>query len=161
MTQKWSNMQVAVAVAVVMAVLIVGSIGVSIIFLKDTVPPLVLKVLDESERGEKGVESVGCGWSIKNNETEAVEEAYSSARMRLQNEPNFIILFSTPGYDSEHVLRAVRNLAPDAQVFGGTSSTAVLTTEGFHAGEGKNGSLALALLAISSKEITFSVAGAN
>lgn len=62
MTQKWSNMQVAVAVAVVMAVLIVGSIGVSIIFLKDTVPPLVLKVLDESERGEKGVESVGCGY---------------------------------------------------------------------------------------------------
>lgn len=153
MTQKWSKVGITATVAVTVAVLIVVSIGVSDIF-KDKAPSLVLEVPDECERGERGV---SCGWSIKNNETEAVEEAYSLVRMRLLSEPIFVILFSTSGYDSEQVLSAVRNLCCDAQVYGGTSSTAVLTKSGFHAGE--KGSLAL--LAVASKDITFSVAGVS
>lgn len=103
--------------------------------------------------------SVGYGWSVKNEAAEAVAEAVSIIKERLGTEsPDYVILFSTVGYDSEEVLRAVRqHLGSDCQIYGGTSCVGVLTKDGFHIGE--TGSLAL--LAISSPRISFGVGGAD
>lgn len=61
------------------------------------------------------------------------------------------------GYDSEGVLREVRKHLGDAQIYGGTSCLGVMSKDGFHADE--EGSLAL--MAISSENITVGVGGVS
>ncbi len=111
------------------------------------------------EQPKKGMLiSVGCGWSDNNDEVKAVEEAVSSVKTQLGGKsPDFAILFSTVGYDSNKVLTEVRRRLPDVQIYGGTSCLAVQTREGFHVGE--KGSLAL--LAVATGNITFGVGGVN
>lgn len=105
-----------------------------------------------------GVVTVGYGWSTKDEAREAVEEAASLAKKGLEGEsPDYVLLFSTLGYNSDEILREVRRLLPSAQIYGGTSCLGVLTKDGFHAG--KTGSLAL--LAVSSPRINFGVGGAS
>jgi len=99
---------------------------------------------------------VAYGYSVKDTETEAVEEAVSMIKTKLA-EPDYILLFSTVGYDSETVLKEVNRLLPNTDVYGGTSMLAVITKDGWH--QGDKGSLAM--MAISSPKITFGVGGAN
>lgn len=108
------------------------------------------------EKGE--IVSVGYGWSVNGDETNAVKEAVSSVKTQLKGKsPEFVLLFSTVGYDSEKVLSEVRRLLGDVQIYGGTSCLGVLSKDGFHAGE--EGSLAL--MAISSENITVGVGGVS
>ncbi len=118
---------------------------------------LVPEAMEEKLREEMLIH-VGSGWSDNNEEVEAVEEAISSVKTQLGSEsPEFAILFSTVGYDSDKVLSEVRRLLPSVQIYGGTSCLAVQTEEGFHAGD--NGSLAL--LAVATDNITFGVGGVS
>ena len=118
---------------------------------------LVPEVPEEKPREEMLI-SVGCGWSVNDDEAKAVEEAVSSVQTQLGDKsPDFAILFSTVGYDSDKILREVTGLLPGVQVYGGTSCLAVQTREGFHVGE--KGSLAL--LAVATKNITFGVGGVS
>ena len=112
----------------------------------------------EEKLREEMLIHVGSGWSDNNDEGKAVEEAVSSVETQLEGKsPDFAVLFSTVGYDSDKVLSEVRRLLPDVQIYGGTSCLAVQTREGFHAGE--KGSLAL--LAVATKNITFGVGGVS
>ncbi len=118
---------------------------------------LVLEAPEEKPREEMLIH-VGCGWSANNDEWKAVEEAVSSVKTELGEEsPDFAVLFSTAGYDSDKVLSEVRRLLPDVQIYGGTSCLAVQTKDGFHTGE--KGSLAL--LAVATENISFGVGGAS
>jgi len=101
---------------------------------------------------------VGCGWSIDNDAIEAVNEAASLVSSELgEKSPEYVILFSTVGYDSEVVLGEVNKIFPNAQVYGGTSCAAVMTKNGYHAGEVGS----LALMGVSSENISFGVGGAD
>jgi len=110
------------------------------------------------EQKEAGLVDVGYGWSTKDNPKEAVQEAVSLLGKGLEEKfPNYAILFSTVGYDSDTVLKEVKSLLPNTQIYGGTSLSGVLTKDGLHVGN--KGSLSL--LAVSSQEIKFGVGGAN
>ncbi len=99
---------------------------------------------------------VAYGHSVKDTETEAVEEAVSMIKAKLA-EPDYVLLFSTVGYDSEKVLREVNKLLPKTKVYGSTSMLSVLTKDGWHQG----GKGSLAMMAVSSPKIVFGVGGAN
>ena len=98
----------------------------------------------------------GYGWSVKESLNAAVEEA-SLLLKESVSDPDYIMLFSTAGYDSDSILSEINSIFPKAKVYGGTSSTGVLTNDGYHTS--KTGSLAL--LGISSNRMTFGVGGAD
>ncbi len=110
------------------------------------------------EQKEDELVAVGYGWSTKDNPKEAVQEAVSMIGKELgEKSPDYVILFSTVGYDSDTVLKEVKSLLPNTQIYGGTSLSGVLTKDGFHVGNKDS----LSLLAVSSQEIKFGVGGAN
>ncbi|MHC1600019.1 MAG: hypothetical protein ACXQS5_04265 [Candidatus Methanospirareceae archaeon] len=81
--------------------MVVGSIEVSYI-LKERggEAETLLPELPKEQPREGTLIGVGSGWSVKNDEQAAVEEAVSSARAELKGKsPEFAILFSTVGYD--------------------------------------------------------------
>jgi len=101
---------------------------------------------------------VGYGWSVKDGEKEAVNEAVSSALKEFGKEiPEYAVLFTTVGYDNEEVLKEVRRLLPTTRIHGGTSMFGVYTRDGYHIGE--KGSLTIML--VSSPKIDFGVGGAE
>lgn len=112
----------------------------------------------ETETQQTGPVYVGSGWSINNDVVTAVNEAASLVINELgEKTPDYVILFSTVGYDSEIVLSEINKLFPDAQIYGGTSCSAVITEDGYHAGEVGS----LALIGVSSENISFGVGGAD
>lgn len=104
------------------------------------------------------------GYSVKDTETEAVQEAVSMIKAKLPD-PDYIIVYSTveekllgmKGYNPETVLKEVNRLLPNTKVYGGTSFWAVFNNGGYL--QGKNASLTM--MAISSPKITFGVGGVN
>lgn len=107
---------------------------------------------------EEEAVKVGYGWSTKDNIKDAVQEAIINAKDQLKGTtPEYALLFSTVGYDSEELLKEIKQLLPNTQIYGSTSMFAVMTKDGFHQGE--TGSLAL--MAISSPKIKWGVGGAN
>ncbi|NQE06129.1 hypothetical protein C5S32_09695 [ANME-1 cluster archaeon GoMg1] len=153
---KLSKAQKIVISVVVVGLIVVGA-WASYAHKKEGGEVLSPELLEEQPK--KGMLiSTGCGWSVKDDEAKAVEEAVSSVRTQLGGKsPDFAVLFSTVGYDSNKVLSEVNSLLPEVQVYGGTSCLAVQTREGFHVGE--KGSLAL--LAVASKNISFGVGGVS
>ncbi|MGB2728201.1 MAG: FIST N-terminal domain-containing protein [Halobacteriota archaeon] len=148
-----------VVICLAVIAIVVGSIGVSYILKeRGEEAEALLPELPGEQLREGTLIRVGSGWSVKSNERAAVEEALSSARAQLKGKsPEFVILFSTVGYDSDKVLGEVRSLLGDVQVYGGTSCLSVQNNDGLHVGE--RGSLAL--LAVSSENITFGVGGVS
>ncbi len=101
---------------------------------------------------------VGYGWSTKPGEEDAVDEVISMMEKGLKGkEPEYIILFLTVDYNVTKVVKEISERYPDAQLYGGTSCTAVLTEDGYHSST--NG--ALAVMGIYSENITFGVGGAG
>jgi len=114
---------------------------------------------------------VGTGWSISENPGKAVREAVDMAlHNRGQKNPDFAILYASSGSDMKGILDAAKQiLGESTKIFGGTSdSRAVMTDKGFvkiaergyqpAAMEGRRG---LAIMTITSKEITFGVGSAE
>ncbi len=100
---------------------------------------------------------VGYGWSVKNDVKEAVQEAVSAALKDTEETPEYAVLYSTSGYDSEELSKELNRLLPNTKIHGGTSMKAVFTRDGYHIGE----KASLALLVVSSPEIDFGVGGAD
>ena len=112
----------------------------------------------DEDAQQMGPVYAGYGWSVDNDAIKAVDEAASLVISKLgENSPEYVILFSTVGYDSEVVLEEVNKFFPNAQVYGGTSCAAVMTKDGYHAGEVGS----LALMGVSSENISFGVGGAD
>ena len=99
---------------------------------------------------------VANSYSLKGTEIEAVGEAVSAINGKLVD-PDYVLLFSTAGYDSEKVLQEVNRLLPNTKIYGGTSMWGVFSDKGLH--KGVKGSLSI--MAVSSPKITFGVGGAN
>jgi hypothetical protein len=162
---KWTKANKIVISVIIIGLILIGAWTVgykSILKEGETLLPSTPEEKEEEEAIEKEkVVHVGYGWSVKIDETAAVDEAISSVKTQLKGKsPEFAILFSTEGYDSEKVLTEVRRLlGEDVQIYGGTSCLGVQTKDGFHVGEKGSGSLAL--LAMSSENITFGVGGVS
>src|SRR3972149_421466 len=78
-----------------------------------------------SIKKSKDKTEVAYGYSIKNAETEAVKEAVNMIKGQLEN-PDYIIMFSTSGYNSELILSEVHKHLSNAKVYGGTSMMGVI-----------------------------------
>lgn len=153
--------------AIIAAVFILIEIFAEKILIKTTLKeerpeiiPQLKKIPDkeELEKKKREIVATGYGWSVKDNENEAVKEAISMVLNGLKDKkPQYLILFSNAAYDSEKVIQEIRKFLPKVQIYGGTSMLAVLTKDGFH--QGKKASLAI--LAISSEKIEFGVGGAD
>jgi len=106
---------------------------------------------------ERKKEIAAYGWSIKNDEIQAVREAISMIREKLKKSPDFAFLFSSVGYDEKKLLQETRRLLPGTKIYGGTSCLGPMTKDGFHIGE----KASLAIMGVSSKEIIWGVGGAD
>ncbi|MDD5750248.1 MAG: FIST N-terminal domain-containing protein [Candidatus Pacebacteria bacterium] len=101
---------------------------------------------------------VGYGWSVKPDVKEAVKEAVITASENFKDgPPDYAILLSTAKYDSNELIKELRLLLPNTKIQGGTVMYGMYTKDGYHVGE--DGSLAI--LAVSSPEITIGVGGAD
>ncbi|MDO9528503.1 MAG: FIST N-terminal domain-containing protein [Syntrophales bacterium] len=150
-----SSIQKVVIGIIVVALIGAGTWAVYTTTEKGTLP--IIPQIEGSDEETKKVQ-VGYGWSVKNEESEAVEEAVSSVKAQLgDNTPEFALLFSTVGYDPAEILNEVRKCLPNTSIYGGTSCLSVQTADGLHVGEVGS----LALLAVSSQNITFGVGGAD
>ena len=98
--EKWKKIGIGVV--------IVGVILLSAGCIEKEGKVLVPEALEEKP-GKEMLIHVGSGWSDNNEEVKAVEEAVSLVKTQLGGEsPEFAILFSTVGYDSDKVLSEVR-----------------------------------------------------
>jgi len=112
---------------------------------------------------------VGTGWSVKEKPEEALEEAVSMAlRDKADRTPDFAIIFASSGSDLKAILaKAKAVLGSETKIYGGTSSNrAVMTEKGFvnvkeNATGRMEGKRGLAVMTVSSKDITFGVGAAN
>ena len=100
---------------------------------------------------------VGYGWSTEDDPRKAATEAVAMMEGQMEGRsPDWVVLFSTVGYDSEEVLQEVRDLLGDGvKIYGGTSCLGVMTEDGFHIGEVGS----LAILGVASDMIQFGVGG--
>lgn len=126
------------------------------------------KVAEETEIS--GTE-VGTGWSISEDTGKAVREAIDMALQGMgQKNPDFAIVYASAGSDMEGILDAVKQiLGRNTKIFGGTSdSRAVMTDKGFvrvtergYTQAAMEGPKGLAIMTVTSKDITFGVGSAN
>jgi len=116
--------------------------------------PIIIKPPEVPEVRE---EVAAYGWSIKEDDVEAAKEATSMMLTKLEKSPDFAFLFSSIGYDSERLLQEIKALLPDTKIYGGTSCLGPMTTDRFLGGEKQS----LAIMGISTPEITWGVGGAD
>ncbi|MBW2984314.1 FIST C-terminal domain-containing protein [Candidatus Woesearchaeota archaeon] len=128
------------------------------------------KVTGTATAGVSGTE-VGTGWSAKENPAEAAEEAVNMALKEVDDKtPDLAVIFASSASDLNAIVSKARGmLGANTKMYGGTSdSRAVMTNKGFvkvseHGYEfgmmgGKRG---LAVMLISSEDITFGVGAAD
>jgi len=122
------------------------------------------------ETGVSGTE-VGTGWSISEYPGKAVREAVDIALGdKGQKNPDIAIVYASAGSDMKGILDAAKQiLGRNTKIFGGTSdSRAVMTDKGFVRVTGRGytqaameGAKGLAIMTVTSKDITFGVGSAN
>ncbi len=102
---------------------------------------------------------IGCGASSKEKLDEAIAETVGAVEQQLAGQkPQFAILFSTVGYNSELLVKAISaRWGKECQIYGGTSCNGVLTRERLY--NKPTGSMAI--LAIASPKIKCGVGGAD
>jgi len=118
-----------------------------------------------------GNTEVGTGWSTNENPAEAVKEAVDMAlEGKSDKTPDFAIIFASSGSNLSIILsEAKRLLGEEIKIYGGTSdSRAVMTEKGFVKVTEKGyeysllgGKRGLAVMTITSKDISFGVGSAN
>jgi hypothetical protein len=114
---------------------------------------------------------VGTGWSTKENPKDALEEA---VRMALDGKkrtpPDFAIIFASSGSDMKTIFREAKKIFKNkTKLYGGTSdSRAVMTDKGYAKATSKayeaakmEGTRSLAIMTVTSKDITFGVGSAH
>ena len=114
---------------------------------------------------------VGTGWSTKENPREAFEEA---VKMALDGNgrtpPDFAIIFASSGSDMKTILLEAKKIFKNkTKIYGGTSdSRAVATNKGYAKATSRayeaakmEGTRSLAIMTVTSKDITFGVGSAN
>ncbi len=144
---------IALIVMVVMVVIVVGIF--TVLSLRKEKP---FEALPPGEKLEKA-ENVGYGWSVKDTSREAVGEAVSMMKEKLEGKnPNYVLLWYTIAYDPSEIQDTLRELlGPDVQIQGNSSAVAVMSPDGYHLGEVGS----LAILGIASDKVDIGVGGAN
>jgi hypothetical protein len=112
---------------------------------------------------------VGTGSGLSDDPQAAVQEALTAALQdAAQKTPDFAIVYVTSGSDMKRFLRAARlALGPNTKIFGGSSdSRGVMTDRGYVAVskrsyEATEGPTGVAVMTVSSKDITFGVGSAS
>jgi len=118
-----------------------------------------------------GGTEVGTGWSTKENPKEAFEEAVKMAlNGKKRNTPDFAIIFASSGSDMKTILQeANKTFKNKTRIYGGTSDArAVMTNKGYAKAASRayeaakmEGKRSLAIMTVTSRDITFGVGSAN
>lgn len=142
----------------VIVVAVVGLILIALLVGQKPKEPVDISVVDTGDKPvipeKKEDVYVGYGWSIKDDSSAAVLEAVGLMNNGLKGKsPEYVILYSTVGYDSGVILDELKKLLPGTKLYGGTSTLGVVTGDGLHIGS--TGSLAI--LGIYSDKIDFGV----
>ena len=118
---------------------------------------LLLLPFTDSEFATAGTLERGYGWYVDGTEEEAVRKSLEMMDKGVKT-PEFVVLYTTVGYDTERVIDSLRSRVGKApKIFGMTSCWGVITTDGVHAGE----KASLAVLGISSDTSDFGIAGTS
>jgi len=133
------------------------------------VPQRISAAVAEKTNGYRT--EVGTGWSISEKAGKAVREAVDMALGdKGQKNPDFAILYASAGSDMKGILEAAKQiLGKSTKIFGGTSdSRAVMTDKGFikvtdrgYTRAAMEGPKGLAIMTVTSKDITFGVGSAD
>lgn len=111
--------------------------------------------------GEKEIETklvMGVGYGTQPDAEMAVRQAYEKMKAQLGGEePVFVILTSTVGYNQDKILRAVNQLLPNTKIYGYTSLMGIMTGDGFHIGEGVEEGQVVSLMGFATEAMTFGV----
>ena len=89
--------------------------------------------------------------------TTAIHAAIAQLADQLDNQPDWLLLYASEGYESDVLLAELAAYAPDAAVHGATSCLGAMTQMGFHSADGTG----LALLGISDAEGSYGVGSAE
>ena len=76
------------------------------------------------------------GFSVESNTAVAVKTAMENVTAGLGSEPDLLIVYSSVTHEIETIRTEVTNIAPNAQIHGGTSCMGVMTRQGFHSVDG-------------------------
>jgi hypothetical protein len=122
-----------------------------------------------ADRGPASGAEVGTGWSYQENAADAVKEAAAMALPgKNHQQPDFAVIFASAGSDLPGTLAEARKIWGDkTKIYGGTSdSRAVMTNKGFIQVYKQGDSIprdrkGLALMTVTSRDITFGVGSAN
>jgi len=96
---------------------------------------------------------IASSWSTVSDTVLAIKEAYNLLVSRLESPPDFIAVYATDTYDLDKLLSLLKQAAPNAQIFGGTTCLGVMTEEGFHSNNGSG----LGMLGICDKSGSYGV----
>ncbi len=117
---------------IIIALIVIVLAGGSIWYLVRRISPeesLGPVVLPPTEESKEPVASVG--WSVVENEEQAVQEAVAMVLEELERSPDFAFLYCASGYDEEKIWVEVKRLLPDTKIIGGNSGYGVMTPGGY------------------------------
>ena len=108
---------------------------------------------------EKSEVKVGAatGWSVKEDEVEAVNEAVSMMLGKLKSTPDIVFLYPSTAYQKEKVVKEVRRLLPETKLLGDTAPAGVITDAGYFLDRPQS----MAILGVSIPEVTWGVGAAS
>lgn len=105
---------------------------------------------------------MGMGYSKTEDPEQAIQEAHDRMMEKLGDEdPIFVILTSTVGYDQEKVLSKLNEIMPEVKVYGYTSLMGIMSKDGFHIGEGVSEGQVLSLMGFATDQIEFGIGAAS
>ena len=75
---------------------------------------------------------VATGWSTEMDPETAVRAAFARVVLRLGAMPSLLLVHCTVAHDAAAVVAALRHVAPNVPIHGGSSCAGVMTEDGFH-----------------------------
>ncbi|MCF7845169.1 MAG: FIST C-terminal domain-containing protein [Candidatus Pacebacteria bacterium] len=153
--------------AVTALVVIIGAF--LLFFLRDNEDPVVEEepevVIEEREVKLK----IGTGYGVLSENTASEEkeevvvlEAFNKMMEELGEDPSFVVLTSTVGFDQEKIIQEARKVLPEGvKIYGYTSLFGIMTKDGFKIGEGVEEGNVLSMMGFSGENLVVGVGGAE
>jgi hypothetical protein len=158
-----------IIIGIVVAAVFVIIIGGLLMFTRKTEEPVVEKE-PEVQVQERDVKlKIGTGYSVLSEEVSseekeetAVSESFNKMIEELGEDPDFVVLTSTVGFDQEKVLQEAKKLLPEeTKIYGYTSLFGIMTKDGFKIGEGVEEGNVLSMMGFAGENLVVGVGGAD
>ncbi len=149
---------VVVLVAVVLAIITTSRPGI----FEEPIADIEPEIRDIKLKMSTGYSVSSEDIPFEEKEKNAVNEAYNEMMEGLEEEPSFVVLTSTVGFDQEKLLKEVRELLPEeTKIYGYTSLFGLMTREGFKVGEGVEEGNVLGIMGFAGDEFIVGIGGAG